>query len=83
MPCWYSFAILGLIPQLRLKVEPNSTVSVDGDKQIIFEYTPPRDVPTPMKAWQDLFAKINKEPFHHSTWNIMIIVILYVIVYEK
>lgn len=43
------------------KVEPNSTVIIDGDKQIIFEYAPPRDIPTLMKAWQDLFAKINEE----------------------
>jgi Fic family protein len=44
------------------KVEPNSTVIVDGDKQVIFEYASPRDVPTLMKAWQDLFAGINREP---------------------
>jgi len=43
------------------KVEPNSTVIVDGDKQIIFEYASPKDVATLMKAWQDLFARINKE----------------------
>ena len=43
------------------KVEPNSTVIVDGNKQIIFEYASPRDVPTLMKAWQDFFARINKE----------------------
>lgn len=42
------------------KVEPNSTVIVDGDKQVIFEYASPRDVPTLMKAWQDFFARINK-----------------------
>lgn len=43
------------------KVEPNSTVIVDGDKQVIFEYASPRDVPTLMKAWLDLFARVNKE----------------------
>ncbi len=43
------------------KVEPNSTVIVDGNKQIIFEYARPRDVPALMKAWQDLFGKFNKE----------------------
>jgi Fic family protein len=43
------------------KVEANSTVIVDGDKQIIFEYARPGDVPTLMEAWQDLFITINKE----------------------
>lgn len=43
------------------KVEPNSTVIVEGNKQIIFEYASPRDVPTLMKAWLDFFAGINKE----------------------
>jgi Fic family protein len=43
------------------KVEPNSTVIVDGGKQIIFEYASPRDVPALMKAWQDYFAGMNKE----------------------
>jgi Fic family protein len=43
------------------KVEPNSTVIVAGDKQIIFEYARPGDVPALMKAWVDLFAEINKK----------------------
>jgi len=43
------------------KVEPNSTVIVDGNKQIVFEYASPKDVPVLMKAWQDFFARINKE----------------------
>ena len=48
------------------KVEPNSTVIVTDDRQVIFEYASPKDVPTLMKAWQDLFAKINKET---ATYN--------------
>jgi len=43
------------------KVEPNSTVIVDGNKQIIFEYASPKDVPALMKAWQDFFAGMNKD----------------------
>ena len=43
------------------KVEPNSTVIVDGNRQIIFEYALPRDVPALMKAWRDLFGRINRE----------------------
>jgi len=43
------------------KVEPNSTVIVDGNKQIIFEYASPKDVPALMKAWQEFFAGINKK----------------------
>ena len=35
------------------KVEPNSTVIVSGDDQIIFEYASPKDVPELMQSWLD------------------------------
>ena len=43
------------------KVEPNSTVIVSGDDQIIFEYAPPKDVPELMQSWLALFQKTWKE----------------------
>lgn len=43
------------------KVEPNSTVIVTGDRQIVFEYAPPRDVPALIKGWQELYGEMNKE----------------------
>lgn len=33
------------------KVEPNWTSMIDGDRQVIFEYASPKDVPTLMKEW--------------------------------
>ena len=43
------------------KVEPNSTVIVSGDDQIIFEYASPKDVPELMQSWLALFQKLTKE----------------------
>lgn len=43
------------------KVEPNSTVIVSGDRQIIFEYASPKDVPELMQNWLSLFQKTCKE----------------------
>jgi hypothetical protein len=37
------------------KVEPNSTVIVSGNDQIIFEYASPKDVPGLMQRWLGLF----------------------------
>ena len=41
------------------KVEPNSTVGVIDEKQAIFEYAPPADVPGLMAKWFDLHRKLN------------------------
>jgi Fic family protein len=43
------------------KVEPNSTVIVSGDDQIIFEYASPKDVPELMQSWLALFQNTCKE----------------------
>ncbi|OPX38911.1 MAG: cell filamentation protein Fic [Desulfobacteraceae bacterium 4484_190.2] len=43
------------------KVEPNSTVIVSGNDQIIFEYASPKDVPELMQGWLALFQKILQE----------------------
>ena len=43
------------------KVEPNSTVIVSGDTQIIFEFAAPEDVPELMQSWITLFKKTCKE----------------------
>lgn len=43
------------------KVEPNSTVIVSGDTQIIFEFAAPKDVPELMQCWLALFQKTCKE----------------------
>lgn len=40
------------------KKEPNSTVMVSGENQVIFEYAHPQDVPALMRAWLALFAKL-------------------------
>jgi Fic family protein len=42
------------------KVEPNSTVIIDDDKQILFEYARPQDVPALMQLWLDFFAQTIK-----------------------
>ncbi len=41
------------------KKEPNSTVGVVGDRQIIFEYAPPDDVPVLMERWLQLYRKLD------------------------
>lgn len=41
------------------KKEPNSTVGVIDEKQIIFEYAPPADVPGLMAGWLDLYRNLN------------------------
>ena len=43
------------------KVEPNSTVVVSGDTQVIFEFAAPKDVPELMQGWLALFQKTCKE----------------------
>jgi Fic family protein len=43
------------------KVEPNSTVIVSGDTQIIFEFAAPKDVPELMQSWLAMFQKTCKE----------------------
>ena len=43
------------------KVEPNSTVIVSGDTQVIFEFAAPKDVPELMQSWLALFQKTCKE----------------------
>jgi len=43
------------------KVEPNSTVIVSGNDQIIFEYASPKDVPELMQAWLALFHDFSEE----------------------
>lgn len=43
------------------KVEPNSTVIVSGNDQIIFEYASPEDVPALMQRWLALFQNTCKE----------------------
>ena len=43
------------------KVEPNSTVIVSGNDQIIFEYAIPKDVPELMQGWLALFQHTCKE----------------------
>jgi Fic family protein len=42
------------------KKEPNSTVAVVDDKQLVFEYSPPGDVALLMKTWFELYHSINK-----------------------
>ena len=41
------------------KIEPNSTVGVVDEKQVIFEYAPPADVPRLMADWFDLYRKLD------------------------
>lgn len=40
------------------KNEPNSTVGVVSEKQVVFEYSPPSDVPELMGKWFDLYHGI-------------------------
>jgi len=42
------------------KKEPNSTVAVIGDKQIVFEYGRPSDIPLLMENWFELYRKIDQ-----------------------
>jgi len=39
------------------KVEPNWTSMIDGDRQVIFEYASPKDVPALMKEWLKLLNR--------------------------
>lgn len=48
-------------PNGAWKVEPNSTVIVDGNRQVVFEYASPRDVPHLMREWLDFFSRMNRE----------------------
>ena len=42
------------------KKEPNSTVAVVDDKQVVFEYGPPGDIPLLMKSWFELYREIDQ-----------------------
>lgn len=42
------------------KREPNSTVAVVGEKQVIFEYAPPADVPSLMENWFALYRELEQ-----------------------
>jgi len=41
------------------KKEPNSTAGVVDEKQVIFDYAPPADVPRLMANWFDLYRRLN------------------------
>lgn len=43
------------------KKEHNSTVGVVDEKQFVFEYAPPDDVPSLMKIWFELFNQMNQD----------------------
>jgi Fic family protein len=42
------------------KKEPNSTVGVIDDRQVVFEYAPPADVPGLMADWFRLYSDLSK-----------------------
>ncbi|WP_457553048.1 Fic family protein [Desulfobacula sp.] len=42
------------------KKEPNSTVAVVGDKQVVFEYGLPGDIPALMESWFELYRRIDR-----------------------
>ena len=42
------------------KKEPNSTVAVVGENQVVFEYGQPGDIPLLMKSWFELYREINQ-----------------------
>jgi len=42
------------------KKEPNSTVGVVGDKQVVFEYGVPGDIPLLMESWFELYREIDQ-----------------------
>ncbi|MCK5542676.1 MAG: Fic family protein [Desulfobacterales bacterium] len=42
------------------KKEPNSTIAVVEDKQVVFEYAPPGDVPLLMENWFELYREIDQ-----------------------
>ncbi len=46
------------IPDGAWKKEPNSTVMVVDDRQIVFEYAPPGDVPELMGQWFELYDSL-------------------------
>ena len=48
------------------KKEQNSTVGVVNDRQIIFEYARPEDVPELMKKWFDLFYQYEQKLQHET-----------------
>ena len=50
-------------PVGKWKVEPNWTSMIDGDKQVMFEYARPKDVPALMKAWLELLNSHTKQAF--------------------
>lgn len=43
------------------KVEPNSTMIVSGNDQIIFEFAAPKHVPNLMKRWFEFFQEVCPE----------------------
>jgi len=42
------------------KKEPNSTVAVIDDKQLVFEYAPPEDLHVLMKNWFELYHRLDQ-----------------------
>ncbi|MDX2439615.1 MAG: Fic family protein [Desulfobacterales bacterium] len=42
------------------KKEPNSTVAVIGDNQVVFEYGRPSDIPLLMESWFELYREIDQ-----------------------
>ncbi len=45
-------------PVADWKKEPNSTVVVVYEKQMIFEYAPPADIPSLMQEWFDFYQQL-------------------------
>jgi len=60
------------------KVEPNSTVIVSGNDQVIFEYAPSKDVPELMQGWLALFQKTCKEKAANKEQALMAYVFLHI-----
>ncbi len=48
------------------KREPNSTVAVVDEKQVIFEYAPPDDVPFLMESWFSFYRRIEQSLKPHD-----------------
>ncbi|MEA2059782.1 MAG: Fic family protein, partial [Thermodesulfobacteriota bacterium] len=47
-------------PMGAWKKEPNSTVGVINEKQVVFEYASPDDVPWLMENWFDLYRQVDR-----------------------
>jgi Fic family protein len=42
------------------KIEPNSTVGVVNEKQVVFDFASPKDVPMLMKSWFELYQNLDR-----------------------